>query len=93
MLQIKWDMRSKMDRQGDKRIQETRPILSGIIVPDEEPLPPAFGGRTHEITEDFRRTMNQAVQAWLTKTPSAATREKLCTRLATVPRFSSISCR
>jgi len=75
MLQIKWDMRSKLDSQTDDFDAPTEGIYSGSIVAVPEPLPPAFGGELPGVSPDRRDILRQAVQGWLGKTPSQHTRE------------------
>ncbi|MBA3558881.1 MAG: tyrosine-type recombinase/integrase [Gemmatimonadaceae bacterium] len=55
--------------------QEHRGVPSGIVVPVRKLAPPAFGGRPHGSSQDVRRLIQQGVQGWLRKTPSAATRD------------------
>lgn len=75
MLRIKWHMRSKTDNDSNAFECDNRSLIWGGVVPNSEPLPPAFSGQAHQTSQDVRWLMQQAVQGWLSKTPSAATRE------------------
>jgi integrase/recombinase XerD len=75
LLQIKWDMRSKTSNNAINSKTDSRNSASGTVPATVDPLPPAFGGAPHQSGQDLRRLMDQAVQGWLSKSPSAATRE------------------
>ena len=90
MLRIKWDMRSKTDNDSNAFECDNRSLIQGGGVPNLEPLPPSFGGQSHQTSQDVRRLMQQAVQGWLSKTPSAATRENYARDLSQFLDFQGI---
>ena len=91
MDQIKWDMRSKTDNGSSGSEGDNRNLRSEILVLAAEPVPPAFGGQPHQSPQELRRRMQQAVHGWLTKTPSAATRENYARDLSHFLEFHGIA--
>ena len=84
-------MRSKTDIDSNGSEFGNRNVPAGNIVPAAEPVPPAFGGKTQQSVWELRRLLPQAVHGWLTKTPSAATRNSYASDLGQFLDFRGIA--
>ncbi len=90
MDHLKCDMRSKTDSDSQLPDSESGIDPSGLLVLSGASLPPAFGGQRPSIAQDLPRLMQQAVQAWLCKTPSPATRTNYARDLRQFLEFRGI---
>ncbi len=70
--------------------RQNQGVSSNSFVPVAEPLPPAFAGHTPVPQQSTRSRLQDALQSWLGKTPSAHTREGYARDLSQFLEFHGI---